>query len=79
MDPATHSRCTFGGMIGNNSCGTHSIMGGKTGPKESGQSGTASPEPVLVTRPPANSSTAVAVAVATARRCSPAPGDAAID
>jgi FAD/FMN-containing dehydrogenase/Fe-S oxidoreductase len=29
VDPATHSRCTFGGMIGNNSCGTHSIMGGK--------------------------------------------------
>ena len=22
VDPATHSRCTFGGMIGNNSCGT---------------------------------------------------------
>ena len=30
MDPATHSRCTFGGMIGNNSCGTHSVMGGTT-------------------------------------------------
>ena len=29
-DPATHSRCTLGGMIGNNSCGTHSLMGGKT-------------------------------------------------
>ncbi|MCM2316592.1 MAG: FAD-binding protein, partial [Thermoanaerobaculia bacterium] len=29
-DPATHSRCTFGGMIGNNSCGVHSIMAGKT-------------------------------------------------
>src|SRR5579875_138274 len=29
-DPATHSRCTLGGMIGNNSCGVHSIMGGKT-------------------------------------------------
>ncbi|HEY5609955.1 MAG TPA: FAD-binding and (Fe-S)-binding domain-containing protein, partial [Thermoanaerobaculia bacterium] len=29
-DPATHSRCTIGGMIGNNSCGVHSIMGGKT-------------------------------------------------
>jgi FAD/FMN-containing dehydrogenase/Fe-S oxidoreductase len=29
-DPATHDRCTLGGMIGNNSCGTHSIMGGKT-------------------------------------------------
>jgi FAD/FMN-containing dehydrogenase/Fe-S oxidoreductase len=29
-DPATHSRCTIGGMIGNNSCGTHSIMGGLT-------------------------------------------------
>src|SRR5579875_4223815 len=25
-DPATHSRCTLGGMIGNNSCGTHSIL-----------------------------------------------------
>ncbi|MGH9483263.1 MAG: FAD-binding oxidoreductase, partial [Terriglobales bacterium] len=29
-DPATHSRCTLGGMIGNNSCGVHSVMGGKT-------------------------------------------------
>ena len=29
-DPATHSRCTLGGMIGNNSCGTHSLLGGKT-------------------------------------------------
>src|SRR6202167_1948751 len=28
--PATHSRCTLGGMIGNNSCGVHSIMAGKT-------------------------------------------------
>lgn len=29
-DPATHDRCTLGGMIGNNSCGTHSVVGGKT-------------------------------------------------
>jgi FAD/FMN-containing dehydrogenase/Fe-S oxidoreductase len=29
-DPATHSRCTLGGMIGNNSCGPHSMMAGKT-------------------------------------------------
>jgi len=29
-DPATHSRCTFGGMIGNNSCGAHAQMSGKT-------------------------------------------------
>nr|WP_232451775.1 FAD-binding and (Fe-S)-binding domain-containing protein [Burkholderia ubonensis] len=29
-DPATHSRCTVGGMIGNNSCGAHSVMAGKT-------------------------------------------------
>ena len=29
-DPSTHSRCTLGGMIGNNSCGTHSLMAGKT-------------------------------------------------
>ena len=28
-DPATHSRCTLGGMIGNNSCGTHGLMAGK--------------------------------------------------
>jgi FAD/FMN-containing dehydrogenase/Fe-S oxidoreductase len=28
-DPATHSRCTLGGMIGNNSCGVHGLMGGK--------------------------------------------------
>ncbi len=29
-DPATHAYCTLGGMIGNNSCGAHSVMGGKT-------------------------------------------------
>ncbi len=29
-DPATHDRCTIGGMVGNNSCGVHSVMGGKT-------------------------------------------------
>ena len=29
-DPATHSRCTIGGMIGNNSCGVHGLLGGKT-------------------------------------------------
>jgi len=29
-DPATHSRCTLGGMIANNSCGPHSVMAGKT-------------------------------------------------
>ena len=29
-DPATHDRCTIGGMIGNNSCGVHALMGGKT-------------------------------------------------
>jgi FAD/FMN-containing dehydrogenase/Fe-S oxidoreductase len=29
-DPATHTHNTLGGMIGNNSCGPHSIMGGMT-------------------------------------------------
>jgi FAD/FMN-containing dehydrogenase/Fe-S oxidoreductase len=29
-DPATHNRNTLGGMIGNNSCGPHSVMGGET-------------------------------------------------
>src|ERR1017187_6053556 len=29
-DPATHSRCTLGGMIGNNSCGVHAVAWGKT-------------------------------------------------
>ena len=29
-DPATHRWCTLGGMIGNNSCGVHSVMSGKT-------------------------------------------------
>ena len=28
-DPATHNRCCFGGMIGNNSCGAHAQMSGK--------------------------------------------------
>jgi FAD/FMN-containing dehydrogenase/Fe-S oxidoreductase len=25
-DPATHNHCTLGGMLGNNSCGVHSVM-----------------------------------------------------
>lgn len=29
-DPATHNHNTLGGMIGNNSCGPHSVMGGTT-------------------------------------------------
>jgi len=29
-DPQTHDHCTLGGMIGNNSCGTHSLTSGKT-------------------------------------------------
>jgi FAD/FMN-containing dehydrogenase/Fe-S oxidoreductase len=29
-DPATHSHCTLGGMLGNNSCGSHALFGGKT-------------------------------------------------
>ncbi|MDQ6857563.1 MAG: FAD-binding oxidoreductase [Chloroflexota bacterium] len=29
-DPATHSRNTLGGMVGNNSCGVHSVSAGKT-------------------------------------------------
>ncbi|MBK8902584.1 MAG: FAD-binding protein [Anaerolineaceae bacterium] len=31
-DPATHSHCTLGGMIGNNSCGIHSVMAEFYGP-----------------------------------------------
>ncbi|HZL14197.1 MAG TPA: FAD-linked oxidase C-terminal domain-containing protein, partial [Verrucomicrobiae bacterium] len=29
-DPSTHNHNTLGGMIGNNSCGVHSVMAGKT-------------------------------------------------
>jgi FAD/FMN-containing dehydrogenase/Fe-S oxidoreductase len=29
-DPATHDHCTFGGMLGNNSCGAHAQMAGKS-------------------------------------------------
>ncbi len=29
-DPATHDHCTLGGMIGNNSCGVHSVVAGRT-------------------------------------------------
>jgi FAD/FMN-containing dehydrogenase len=29
-DPSTHSRCTLGGMIGNDACGAHSVAWGKT-------------------------------------------------
>ncbi|NOK10012.1 FAD-binding and (Fe-S)-binding domain-containing protein [Corallococcus exercitus] len=28
-DPATHNRCTLGGMLGNNSCGVHAQMAGR--------------------------------------------------
>jgi len=30
-DPATHSHCAIGGMLGNNSCGIHSLLAGKHG------------------------------------------------
>jgi FAD/FMN-containing dehydrogenase/Fe-S oxidoreductase len=29
-DPSTHSRCTVGGMIGNDACGSHSVRWGST-------------------------------------------------
>jgi FAD/FMN-containing dehydrogenase/Fe-S oxidoreductase len=29
-DPSTHNHCTLGGMIGNDSCGVHSMMAGRT-------------------------------------------------
>ena len=29
-DPSTHEYCNLGGMIGNNSCGVHSMMSGRT-------------------------------------------------
>ena len=31
-DPASHNRCTLGGMLGNNSCGVHSVMSQFYGP-----------------------------------------------
>jgi FAD/FMN-containing dehydrogenase/Fe-S oxidoreductase len=31
-DPSTHNHCTLGGMIGNNSCGVHSVMAQFYGP-----------------------------------------------
>ena len=31
-DPATHQYCTLGGMIGNNSCGVHSVLAAFRGP-----------------------------------------------
>lgn len=30
-DPATHTHCTLGGMLGNNSCGIHSLLAAKFG------------------------------------------------
>ena len=30
-DPSTHSHCTLGGMLGNDSCGSHSLLGAKYG------------------------------------------------
>ncbi|HEU5013316.1 MAG TPA: FAD-binding and (Fe-S)-binding domain-containing protein [Roseiflexaceae bacterium] len=30
-DPATHNHCTLGGMIGNDSCGVHSVMAARYG------------------------------------------------
>lgn len=29
-DPSTHTRCTIGGMIGNNACGSHALRYGRT-------------------------------------------------
>ena len=29
-DPSTHSRCTLGGMVGNDACGSHSVAWGRT-------------------------------------------------
>ncbi|MPY79715.1 MAG: FAD-binding protein [Actinophytocola sp.] len=29
-DPSTHARCTIGGMIGNDACGSHSVAWGRT-------------------------------------------------
>ncbi|MGN6473377.1 MAG: FAD-binding and (Fe-S)-binding domain-containing protein, partial [Mycobacteriales bacterium] len=29
-DPSTHDRCTIGGNLGNNSCGVHTVMAGRT-------------------------------------------------
>jgi len=29
-DPATHAWCTIGGMVGNDSCGTHALVAGRT-------------------------------------------------
>src|SRR4051812_6124419 len=30
-DPSTHSHCALGGMLGNDSCGSHSLLGAKYG------------------------------------------------
>ena len=40
-DPSTHNRCTIGGMIGNNSCGTHSLLGGQDGRQRRGTANSA--------------------------------------
>ncbi|MGH3469460.1 MAG: FAD-binding oxidoreductase, partial [Thermocrispum sp.] len=29
-DPSTHARCTIGGMVGNDACGSHSVAWGRT-------------------------------------------------
>src|SRR5262245_30824667 len=49
-------------------------MGGNTWPNDSGQSGTARPDPVLVTSPPAKIRTRVDAASRTAQRCRPRAG-----
>src|SRR6266542_2358308 len=48
---------------------TPPTIGGNTCPKDNGQSGTAKPEPVLVTNAPTKIKTSVAPAVSTAKRC----------
>src|SRR5512143_4236370 len=52
---------------------TPPFIGGISCPKESGQSGTDIPDPVLVTRPPATTSRNVAHAVKTANLCTVIP------
>ena len=53
---------------------TPPTIGGNTWPNDSGQSGTASADPVLVTSPPTKSRTNVLAAVATASRWMPREG-----
>jgi FAD/FMN-containing dehydrogenase/Fe-S oxidoreductase len=67
-DPSTHTRCTIGGMIGNNSCGSRALAYGRTSDNVLGlRALSGDGEPVRFDRPPDALRAVVADGLATIR------------